>query len=219
MKNKILLVFIILLSLSSCSSTFTTLSKDEYAELSYTLPAIYIMEKPDYAGIGSKYYSNELNRTTALENHFNKKIDIRSLDVLDSIVIDNQVKLAFTDSKSIQNDIFNKVSREKLGDYYLQLIRYNPKKVETPEWLKDILKTSKTNKNLGFVLHRSYKVNEKRERTDPLVTYQPMQLYSMIWNKKGKLLALEKSDILSEGIEEIEFDKAWKKTIFTLLKK
>jgi len=41
----------------------------------------------------------------------------------------------------------------------------------------------------------------------------------VIWNKKGELLALENSEILSEGIKEIEFDKAWKKTIFTLLKK
>lgn len=219
MKIKVLLASLIFLLLCSCSSTFTSLSKDDYANFSYVLPAIRIAERPNYTGIASKYYTNELNRTTALESHFNKKINIRSLQVLDSIIVDDQIELNFSDTTPIPTKFLNTSLREKLGNYYLQLLRKNPKKVKTPDWLKNILNEAKTDKITAFVLHQTYKANQKRERTDPLITNQPWQLYSIIWNKQGELLALEKSEILSEGIKEIEFGKAWKKTIFTLLKK
>jgi len=164
MKIKILLVSIIFLSLCSCNSTFTSLSDDEYSNFSYVLPAVYIMEKANYASIGSIYYTNELNRASALESHFNKKINIGSIDALDSIVINSPVELNISDPKPIRNDFLHIAFEEKLGDYYLQLIRNNPEKVKTPDWLKSILNEAKTDKITAFVLHQTYKANRKRKK-------------------------------------------------------
>jgi len=219
MKVKFLLVSLVFLSLYSCSSTFTTLSTEEYANFSYVLPAISISERPNFDRIAGQFYYNEFDKNTALESLDNKKIEFNLLGIVDSTIRDNQMELNVIDPKNFGIDLLNKGFREKLGEYYLQLIRKNPRKVKTPDWLKDILKQANTNKNVGFFVHNSFKANLRKEKNQPNMLIYERKLYIVIWDIKGELLAIQNSEILSEGAKEIELHKAWKKTVFKLLKK